>query len=58
MNNSCWRECPLTSAESAELAAGFVVLLKESNPNVRAFNWQTEPKTKSNAGANISGFRK
>ena len=42
----------------AELAAGFVVLLKESNPNVRAFNWQTEPKTKSNAGANIPGFGK
>ena len=29
----------------AELAAGFIALLKESNPNVRAFNWQTEPKT-------------
>ena len=39
-------QAPFDSRKSpAELAAGFVALLKKNNPNLRAFNWQTEPKT-------------
>lgn len=38
---------PYDSRKSpAVLATGFINLLKDNSPNVRAFNWQTEPKTK------------
>ena len=38
----------------ADLAAGFVALLKKNNPNVRAFNWQTDPRPRKSRFFSIS----